>query len=83
MEKRDEEWRIAERKVVLDSWRIWADSADWPRGAVRQAGKAWVSGGMTIPPPALFGDRVVRIEGAAGKRMEYRESIEIVDSARK
>ena len=32
MQKRADEWRIAERKVVLDSWRIWADSADWSRG---------------------------------------------------
>lgn len=32
MEKRDGEWRIAERKVVIDWYRIWNDSADWQRG---------------------------------------------------
>ena len=31
-EKRGGEWRIANRKVVIDWWRIWDDSADWERG---------------------------------------------------
>lgn len=32
MEKRGGEWRIAERRVVMDGFRIWDDSADWERG---------------------------------------------------
>jgi SnoaL-like domain len=57
MEKRDDEWRIAERKVVLDSWRIWSDSADWPRGLF---GKPVSVGqrGNDDPSAELFGDRV-------------------------
>ncbi len=57
MEKRQGEWRIANRKVVLDSWRIWADSADWPRGLF---GKPVQVGqhGDADPSAALFGDRL-------------------------
>lgn len=32
MEKRGQEWRIAERRVVIDWFRIYDDSADWERG---------------------------------------------------
>jgi hypothetical protein len=31
-EKRGDEWKILERKVVIDSWRIYEDSCDWDRG---------------------------------------------------
>ena len=57
MEKRNGEWRIADRKVVLDSWRIWDDSADWPRGLFGkpvEVGKR----GDEDPSAALFGDRL-------------------------
>ena len=30
--KRNGEWRIFKRKCVIDSWRIWPDTADWDRG---------------------------------------------------
>jgi hypothetical protein len=59
MEKRDGEWRIAKRKVVLDWWRIWADSADWDRGLFGtkiEVGKH----GEADPTAALFGDRLHR-----------------------
>jgi hypothetical protein len=32
MEKRTGEWRILERIVILDSYRLWPDSADWNIG---------------------------------------------------
>lgn len=32
MEKRDDEWRISDRKVVVDWFRDNPDSADWSRG---------------------------------------------------
>jgi hypothetical protein len=57
-EKRGDEWRIAERKVVIDSWRIWPDSADWPRGVFGhkvEVGKR----GAEDPSAALFGDRLL------------------------
>ena len=59
MEKRGEEWRIADRKVVLDWWRIYDDSADWKRGIF---GKQFEVGkrGETDPSAALFGDRLYR-----------------------
>jgi len=59
MEKRGQEWRIADRKVVLDWWRIYTDSADWKRGLfgthfnVGQRGDA-------DPSAVLFGDRLHR-----------------------
>jgi hypothetical protein len=56
-EKRGEEWRIAQRKVQVDSWRIWPDSADWPRGvfgAKLEVGKR----GTEDPAHELFGDRL-------------------------
>lgn len=58
MEKRNGEWRIAERKVVLDWWRIWQDSCDWARGlfGVRfEVGKR----GDADPSAALFGNRLM------------------------
>jgi hypothetical protein len=57
MEKRGGEWRIADRKVVLDWWRVWEDSADWPRGLF---GKPVEVGrrGAEDPSAALFGDRL-------------------------
>ena len=33
-ERRDGEWRIAERFVTNDWFRVWPDSADWARGLV-------------------------------------------------
>lgn len=60
MEKRDGEWRIAERKVVLDSWRIWDDSADWERGVFGQRGIEVGRHGDADPSAALFGDRLRR-----------------------
>ena len=59
MEKREGEWRIAERKVVLDYWRIWDDSCDWERGLFGtrvEVGKR----GDEDPSAALFGDRLQR-----------------------
>lgn len=61
-EKRNGEWRIADRKVVLDSWRIWKDSADWDRGLFGckvEVGKR----GEDDPSAALFGDRLLRRDG--------------------
>jgi hypothetical protein len=60
MEKRGEEWRIADRKVVLDWWRIWDSSADWQRGVF---GKRVEVGqrGEKDPSAALFGDRLRRL----------------------
>jgi hypothetical protein len=59
MEKRGEEWRIAERKVQMDWWRIWDDSADWDRGLF---GKRFDVGKRreADPSSALFGDRLRR-----------------------
>lgn len=59
MEKRDGEWRIAERKCVLDWWRNYSDSADWERGLFGtkvEVGKR----GDADPSAALFGDRLHR-----------------------
>jgi hypothetical protein len=60
MEKREGEWRIAERKVQMDWWRIWDDSADWERGVF---GKTFEVGrrGEEDPSAALFGDRLHRL----------------------
>lgn len=62
MEKRRDadgnaEWRIAERKVQMDWWRRWDDSADWDRGVF---GKRFAVGkrGQADPSAALFGDRL-------------------------
>lgn len=57
MEKRDGEWRIAVRKVQMDWWRIWPDSADWERGIF---GRTFEVGkrGEADPSTALFGDRL-------------------------
>jgi hypothetical protein len=57
-EKRGDEWRIAERQVIIDSWRIWPDSADWPRGVFGtkvEVGKR----GEADPSAALFGKRLL------------------------
>jgi SnoaL-like domain len=58
-EKREQEWRIAERKVQMDWWRIWDDSADWERGVF---GKKFEVGkrGAEDPSHALFADRLLR-----------------------
>jgi len=59
MEKRNGEWRIAERKVVMDWWRNYSDSADWERGLFGtkiEVGKR----GEDDPSAALFGDRLCR-----------------------
>jgi SnoaL-like domain len=57
MEKREGEWRIAERKVQMDWWRRWDDSADWERGVF---GKQLEVGkrGKADPSASLFGDRL-------------------------
>jgi hypothetical protein len=59
MEKRGQEWRIADRKVVMDWWRIYDDSADWTRGLF---GKKFEVGkrGDADSSAALFGDRLYR-----------------------
>lgn len=31
-QRRDGDWKIFKRKVVIDSWRIYDDSCDWDRG---------------------------------------------------
>lgn len=59
MEKRNGEWRIADRKVVLDSWRIWTDSADWPRGLFGTPVEVG-NRGNADPSASLFGDRLTR-----------------------
>jgi hypothetical protein len=59
MEKRDEEWRIADRKVVIDWWRVWEDSSDWERGLFGhpiEVGRR----GDADPSAWLFGDRLLR-----------------------
>lgn len=59
MEKRDGEWRIAERKCVIDWWRNYSDSADWERGVFGtkiEVGKR----GAADPSAGLFGDRLHR-----------------------
>lgn len=59
MEKRDGEWRIADRKVAMDWWRNFSDSADWHRGLFGtkiEVGKR----GDADPSAALFGDRLHR-----------------------
>ncbi len=60
MEKREGEWRIAGRKVQMDWWRIWDDSADWDRGVF---GKQLEVGKRreADPSAALFGDRLHRL----------------------
>jgi len=59
MEKRDGEWRIADRKVQMDWWRIWEDSADWDRGVF---GKRLEVGkrGEQDPSAELFGARLLQ-----------------------
>jgi SnoaL-like domain len=59
MEKRAGEWRIADRKVVLDSWRIWEDSADWARGLFGKSVQVGGRGDADLSA-ALFGDRLHR-----------------------
>lgn len=54
-EKRGGEWKIAQRKVMIDSWRIYEDSCDWDRGIFDtrfEPGKR----GAEDPSAALFGD---------------------------
>lgn len=58
MERRGREWRIADRKVVLDSWRIWNDTADWDRGLFGKHAIEVGRHGEADPSAALFGDRL-------------------------
>lgn len=54
-EKREGEWKIKARKVVIDSWRIYEDSCDWQRGIFGtkfELGKR----GKEDPSADLFGD---------------------------
>jgi hypothetical protein len=54
-EKRGGEWKIAHRQVMIDSWRIYADSCDWERGIFGtrfEPGKR----GAEDPSAELFGD---------------------------
>jgi hypothetical protein len=54
-EKRGGEWKIFERRVVIDSWRIYEDSCDWERGIFGtrfEPGKR----GAEDPSAELFGD---------------------------
>ena len=54
-EKRNGEWKIGARKVMMDSWRIYDDSCDWERGVF---GTKPVPGkrGKEDPSAELFGD---------------------------
>lgn len=54
------EWRIADRKVQMDWWRIWDDSADWDRGVF---GKRFDVGKRREADRSaqLFGDRLHRL----------------------
>lgn len=54
-EMREREWRIRDRKVIIDSWRIYDDSCDWERGVF---GTKIVPGkrGKEDPSADLFGD---------------------------
>lgn len=58
MEKRDGEWRIADRRVIMDWFRIYDDSADWERGMF---GKSFTLGqrGSDDPSHQLFGGHVL------------------------
>jgi hypothetical protein len=53
------EWRIIDRKVQMDWWRLWDDTADWERGLF---GKRFAVGrrGADDPSAALFGDSLRR-----------------------
>jgi hypothetical protein len=53
--KRGGEWKIAHRRVMMDSWRIDRDSCDWERGVF---GTRPVPGkrGADDPSAELFGD---------------------------
>lgn len=56
-EKRGGDWKIKDRKVVIDSWRIYEDSCDWERGVFGtrvDTGKR----GDEDPAADLFGDRL-------------------------
>lgn len=55
MEKRDGEWRIGDRKVVLDWWRVLDDSADWERGLFGKPARLG-DRGSDDPSHALFGN---------------------------
>ena len=37
-EKRDDEWRIANRKVIVDWFREYSDAGDWEKGPLGNAG---------------------------------------------
>lgn len=58
MEKRDGEWRIARRKVVIDWFRILDDSADWERGMFGKPLK-FGARGSEDPSHDLFGPRLL------------------------
>lgn len=54
-EKRDGEWKIGHRKVMIDSWRIYEDSCDWERGVFGTRFEPGKRGGED-PSAELFGD---------------------------
>jgi hypothetical protein len=56
-EKREGEWKILARKVVIDSWRIYDDACDWDRGIF---GTKFTPGqrGQDDPSAELFGDKL-------------------------
>jgi hypothetical protein len=58
-EKREGEWRIADRKVILDWWRVYPDSCDWERGLF---GTRFEVGqrGAADPSATLFGTRLMQ-----------------------
>lgn len=62
-EKRNDEWRIANRKVQLDWWRIYDDSADWDRGLFGTKGIDVGKRGDQDPSAALFGGRLHKFRG--------------------
>jgi ketosteroid isomerase-like protein len=53
-ERREGEWRIRHRQVMIDSWRVYDDSCDWDRGVF---GTRVVLGrrGQDDPSAQLFG----------------------------
>ncbi|TAL01480.1 MAG: nuclear transport factor 2 family protein [Rhodospirillaceae bacterium] len=57
MEKRNGEWRIADRKCVMDWWRIWDDSCDWNRGVFGQKFEPGKRGDADFSA-TLFGKRL-------------------------
>jgi hypothetical protein len=50
-EKRDDEWRIARRKVVVDWFRDYPDAGDWDRGPL---GQSQIKPGGRFPDDASY-----------------------------